>query len=74
VDANLTSKENILLLNISLAEAKDICDLVNNFRHWEMISSVNNKEPMLFILEFGRECGFAAQGCSTLSTIRRMTG
>src|SRR5690349_21287972 len=52
-------------LSLSLSEARDIGAFVDNFRDWDLIASHENQSPMLFMLQFGRDCRNAVTGYET---------
>ena len=65
MDVKILRNSNVLKLQISLAEAKDIEQLVDNFNNWDLIGDAENRAPMMFMLEFGRECLYAADNIGT---------
>ncbi|TIM38077.1 hypothetical protein [Mesorhizobium sp.] len=67
MDARRTTNPDELVLSLSLSEAHDINQLVDNFLHWELIGDRENKEPMMFMLQFGRDCGYAVEGFPTMA-------
>ncbi|MCP4315606.1 MAG: hypothetical protein GY789_06190 [Hyphomicrobiales bacterium] len=66
MDTQRTSDPSVIIVELSLSEANDIGGLVDNFRHWETIATAGYKEPMMFMLEFSRDCKFAVDGSGTL--------
>lgn len=66
MDAKRTSNPDELILSLSLSEAQDINSLVDNFKHWELIAGRENTEPMMFMLQFARDCGYAAERFPTM--------
>lgn len=67
MDAKRTNNPNELIFTLSLADAKDIKELVDHFTHWELIASKENSEPMMFMLRFSNDCGSAIEGFPTMT-------
>jgi hypothetical protein len=66
MDAKRTSNSDEVIFYLSISEAQDVNLLVDRFTHWELIASKENSEPMMFMIQFGRDCRNAVQGFPTM--------